>query len=151
MSPRYARLRPEMRLDEAISYLRKQASERLETLYYIYVLDEAQHLLGVISFRELFVGDPSRIVQDVMSKNVVKVSEDMVQKKVSQLFSQYGFLAIPVVDSENRMKGIVTLDDIVDVMREEDTKEIQKIGGMEALDAPYLQIRLLRMIKKRAG
>jgi len=151
MSPRYARLRPEMRLDEAISYLRKQASERLETLYYIYVLDEAQHLLGVISFRELFVGDPSRTVQEVMSKNVVKVSENMDQRKVSQLFSEYGFLAIPVVDSENRMKGIVTLDDIVDVVREEDTKEIQRVGGTEALDAPYLQIGLFRMIKKRAG
>ncbi|MBL7684637.1 MAG: magnesium transporter [Deltaproteobacteria bacterium] len=151
MSPRYARLRAEMRVDEAISYLRKQASGQLETLYYIFVLDETQHLLGVISFRELFLSPSEKTIQEVMRTDVVKVPEEMPQEEVSRLFADSGLMAIPVVDSENKMKGIVTLDDIVDVVQEEATKDIQKLGGTEALDEPYLQIGFFKMLKKRAG
>ena len=151
MSPRYARLRPDMRVDEAIRYLRWQASEKLETLYYVYVLDDAQRLLGVVSMRELFLAKPEQTVRDVMRTDVIKVPEEMNQAEVSRLFSEYGFIAIPVVDHENRMKGIVTLDDIVDVVQEEATKDIQKLGGTEALDAPYLKVGFFGMIRKRAG
>jgi len=151
MSPRYARLRPDLRVDEAISYLRKQARERLETIYYVYVLDAEQHLLGVVSFRELFAAAPERSVREIRQPVAVTAREDMDQEELSRLFRQYGFLAIPVVDAENRMRGIVTIDDIVDVVEEEATEDIQKLGGMEALDAPYLQIAFLRMVRKRAG
>jgi magnesium transporter len=151
MSPRYARLRPELRADEAISYLRKQARERLETIYYVYVLDAEQHLLGVVSFRELFAAAPDKTVADIMQPVAVAAREDMDQEELSRLFRQYGYLAIPVVDADNRMRGIVTIDDIVDVVEEEATEDIQKLGGMEALDAPYLQIAFLRMVRKRAG
>jgi magnesium transporter len=151
MSPRYARLRPELRVDEAIAYLRIQARERLETIYYVYVLDSEQHLLGVVSFRELFAAAPDKSVADIMQPVAVAAREDMDQEELSRLFRQYGYLAIPVVDAENRMRGIVTIDDIVDVVEEEATEDIQKLGGMEALDAPYLQIAFLRMVRKRAG
>ena len=151
MSPRYARLRPELRVDEAIAYLRIQARERLETIYYVYVLDSEQHLLGVVSFRELFAAAPDKSVADVMQPVAVAAREDMDQEELSRLFRQYGYLAIPVVDPENRMRGIVTIDDIVDVVEEEATEDIQKLGGMEALDAPYLQIAFPRMVRKRAG
>jgi magnesium transporter len=151
MSPRYARLRPDMRVDEAIAYLRVQARERLETIYYVYVLDTQQHLLGVVSFRELFAAAPERTVRDVMSAAVVTAREDMDQEALSQLFAEHGFMAIPVVDDENRMRGIVTIDDIVDVVREEATEDIQKFGGVAALDEPYLRIGLGGMIRKRAG
>ena len=77
--------------------------------------------------------------------------EDMDQEAVGALFAQHDFLALPVVDADGRMKGIVTVDDIVDVVQEEATEDAQKFGGMEALDAPYLQTRFWRMIKKRAG
>jgi magnesium transporter len=151
MNPRYARVRPEMSVDEAISYLRRQARERLETIYYAYVLDAQQHLLGVVSFRELFAAPGKKKVQEVMHADIVTVSEQMDQEAVSQLFAQHDLIALPVVDAEGRMKGIVTVDDIVDVVQEEATEDIQKIGGMEALDGPYLQIGFAHMVRKRAG
>jgi len=151
MNPRYARLRPDMSVDEAIFYLRRQARERVETIYYVYVLDAEQHLLGVVTFRELFAARPEQRVREVMRSDIVSVPEEMDQESVSQLFARYDLAAIPVVDNEGRVKGIVTVDDIVDVVQEEATEDIQKIGGTEALDAPYLEISLASMIRKRAG
>jgi magnesium transporter len=151
MSPRYARLRPEMSVDEAISYLRRQTRQHVESVYYLYVLDAGQHLLGVVSFRDLFSAQPDKRVRDVMHTDVVTVPEDMDQEAVSKLFAQHNFLAMPVVDAERRVKGIVTVDDIVDVVQEEATEDIQKLGGMEALDAPYLSIGFGAMLRKRGG
>jgi magnesium transporter len=151
MSPRYARLRPEMRVDEAIAYLRRQARERLETIYYIYVLDAGQRLVGVISFRELFGAPPEKTVRDVMRTEIVSVPDDMDQEAVADVISEHDLMAVPVVDAEGRIRGIVTVDDIVDVVREEATEDIQKIGGTEALDAPYLQVGLYEMVRKRVG
>ncbi len=151
MNPRYARLRPDMSVDEAISYLRRQTREHVESVYYLYVLDAEQHLLGVVSFRDLFSAPPDKRVRDVMHTDVVTVPEDMDQEAVSKLFAEHDFLAMPVVDAEGRVKGIVTVDDIVDVVQEEATEDIQKLGGMSALDAPYLSIGFGAMLKKRAG
>ena len=151
MNPRYARLRPDMSVDEAISYLRRQARDVSESIYYGYVLDDEQRLLGVVSFRELFACDPAKRLRDVMHTDLVTVREDQDQESVSRLFAQHRYIAIPVVDAEGRMKGIVTVDDIVDVVREEATEDIQKIGGTEALDAPYLKISLPSMVRKRVG
>ena len=151
MSPRFARLRPDMRADEAISYLRRQTREGLETIYYVFVLDAGQHLLGVVSFRDLFSAAPDQRVRDIMSKDVVTAREDMDQEELSRLFAQHNFLAIPVVDAEGRVKGIVTVDDIVDVVQEEATEDIQKLGGMQALEAPYLDASFWHMVRKRGG
>ena len=151
MNPRYARLRPDMSVDEAITYLRRQARERLETIYYMYVLDAEQRLLGVVSFRDLFAAPPEKKVRDIMHTEVVTAPESMDQEALSRLFAEHDFLAIPVIDAERHVKGIVTVDDIVDVVQEEATEDIQKIGGMEALDAPYLDIGFASMVRKRAG
>lgn len=151
MSPRFARLRPDMTVSEALTYVRKQALTTIETVYTIYVLDAQQHLLGVTSLRKLFASEPQRLVEDVMRKNVVTISEETDQEHLSRLFAEHDLIAIPVVDNENRMKGIITIDDIVDVVEEEATEDIQKIGGSEALGAPYLEVSALEMIKKRAG
>ena len=151
MNPRYARLRPDMNVDEAISYLRRDARARAESVYYAYVVDGQNRLRGVVSFRDLFAASGEKTVDDVMRKDVVTASEEMDQEALSQLFARHNLLMIPVVDSERRIKGIVTFDDIIDVVQEEATEDIHKIGGTAALDAPYLQIPLLQMIKKRAG
>jgi magnesium transporter len=151
MNTRFARLRPEMSVDEAVAYLRKQGRDQVETIYYAYVLDPDQHLVGVVSFRELFNADAAKCVCDVMRTNVVSVTDGMSQREVSQLFMRTGLIAIPVVDDERRMKGIVTIDDIVHVIAEEATEEIQKLGGTEALGAPYMDVGLLQMVRKRAG
>jgi magnesium transporter len=151
MNPRFARLRPDMSVDEAITYLRRQARERLETIYYVYVLDAEQRLLGVVSFRELFAAPPEKKVRDIMRVDVLTAHEQMDQEALSQLFAEHDFLAIPVIDDERRVKGIVTVDDIVDVVQEEATEDIQKFGGMEALEAPYLESGFWTMLRKRAG
>ena len=151
MNPRYARLRPEMSVDEAASYLRRQARDHAETLYYVYVLDVDQKLLGVISFRDLFMAPPDRKVRDIMQTDVVTAAEEMDQEALSRLFVEHDFIAIPVVDRQGVMKGIVTVDDIVDVVQEEATEDIQKIGGMSALDAPYLDVSFGHMVRKRGG
>jgi magnesium transporter len=151
MNPRYARLRPEMSVDEASSYLRRQAREHAETLYYVYVLDADQKLLGVITFRDLFMAPGDRKVRDIMQTDVVTADEEMDQEALSKLFADHDFIAIPVIDRQGRMKGIVTVDDIVDVVQEEATEDIQKIGGMSALEEPYLDTGFWTMLKKRAG
>ncbi len=150
MNPRYARVRPDVTVDEAIRYLRMQAREALESFYYVYVQDDQQRLLGVVSFRELFSADPSVRVKDIMHREVVTVSDQMDQEGVARVFSQHPFTALPAVDAEGRMKGVVTADDIVHVVREEATEDIQKLGGTVALDEPYMNVSLPVMVKKRA-
>jgi magnesium transporter len=150
MSPRYVRLRPEMSVDEAISYLRRAARERVETIYYIYVLDAERRLLGVVSFRDLFAAPPGSLVRDVMREEVVTVPPDLDQEAVAHVIAEHDLMAVPVVDEQRQIQGIVTVDDIVDVVREEATEDIQKIGGTSALDAPYLEVGILQMVRKRA-
>ena len=150
MNPRFARIRPEMTVDEAIRYLRKQAGH-VETIYYAYVLDANQHLEGVISFRELFQAPDDKPVSELMHTEIVSVTEDLDQEAVGRLWVKQGLLAIPVVDNFGHMKGIIAFDDIADVLREETTEDIQKAGGMEALDTPYLSTAFFDLVKKRTG
>lgn len=151
MNSRFARLRPEMTVEEAIRYLRAQSKSHIETIYYAYVLDRTQVLLGVISLRELFLAKAQTTVEENMNTDLVTVLQDEDQESISKTFSNHNFLAIPVVDENNVMKGIITVDDVVEVIEEEATEDIHKIGGMEALGEPYLDISLPAMIKKRAG
>ena len=149
MNPRYARLRPDVNVDEAIAYLRRQGRGQLEHVNYIYVLEADQKLLGTISIRDLFTAAPGTIVRAIMTTDLVTVEGDMDQEALGRLFAQYDLQAIPVIDTDGRMQGIVTVDDIVDVLQEEATEDIQKIGGTEALDAPYLEVGLPQMVQKR--
>ncbi len=151
MSTRYARLRLHMTADEAVSYLRRQARDKIETIYYAYVLDGEQRLLGVVSFRDLFAADPKMTVAEIMETDVIRVTDEMDQEAVSRVFAEHDLAVVPVVDRDGRMKGIVTVDDIVDVVQEEATEDAQKFGGMAALEMPYLQSSRREMIKKRVG
>jgi len=151
MNPRFARVRAEMTADEAIRYVRRQAQEHLETIYYVYVLDPQQRLLGVVSFRELLLAPPGKSVGEIMETDVITVPEELDQEEVARLIAQHDILAVPVVDAAGHVKGIVTVDDVVDVVETEATEDIQKIGGTLALDAPYLQTGLRQMLMKRAG
>jgi len=150
MDPRFARVRDDLSIDEAISYVRKQAAS-LRTIGYVYVLDRDQRLAGVVSLRELFLADPKMLVRDMMRADLVSVGEHMHQEEVARVLRQSRLLAIPVLDAQQRMVGIVTLDDIVDVIDEEASEDMQKVGGMEALDEPYLETGFAHLIKKRAG
>ncbi|MFO0746613.1 MAG: magnesium transporter [Myxococcota bacterium] len=151
MSTAFARARPDVAADEALRYLRRQAQAKVETIYYAYVLDDKQHLLGVLSFRELFSAPPDKLVRDIMRTDFEFVRADTDQEEVAQLFARTSLLAIPVVGEDQVMQGIVTVDDIVHVVQDSATEDVQKLGGSEALDMPYLQIGFWRLVMKRAG
>lgn len=151
MNSRFVRLRPDMSVDEAISYLRIQAKTQVETIYYAYVIDSDQTLMGVTSFRELFSAAPHKKIREIMRTDLVKIPVNLDQEKIAKVFSQHELTAIPVVDEWEHMKGIVTFDDIANVIQEEATEDIQKLGAVEALDAPYMKISFVELVKKRAG
>ena len=151
MNTRYSRLRADMTVDEAIAYLRRDARQREKTVYYVYVVDAEEHLLGVVSFRDLIVAPGDKHVSDVMRTEVISAPDDLDQEALSQLFMRHHLLMMPIVDAEGRIKGVVNVNDIVQVVQEEATEDIQKIGGVATLEGPYLQIPLLLMIRKRAG
>ena len=151
MNTRYSRLRTDMTVDEAISYLRRDARAREKTVYYVFVVDSEEHLLGVVSFRDLLVAPGDKLVRDIMRTEVISAPEDLDQEALSKLFMRHHLLMMPVVDAAGRIKGVVNVNDIVDVVQEEATEDIQKLGGVQTLEEPYLQVPLLRMIRKRAG
>jgi magnesium transporter len=151
MNTRYSRLRTDMTVDEAISYLRRDARAREKTVYYVFVVDAQEHLLGVVSFRDLLVAPGDKLVRDIMRTEVISAPEDLDQEALSKLFMRHHLLMMPVVDAEGQIKGVVNLNDIVDVVQEEATEDIQKLGAVQTLQEPYLQVPLLRMIRKRAG
>jgi magnesium transporter len=150
MNTRYSRLRDDMTVDEAIAYLRRDARHREKTVYYVYVVDSEERLLGVVSFRDLIVAPGDKLVREVMNTEVISAPEDLDQEALSQLFMRHHLLMMPIVDMQGKIKGVVNVDDIVDVVQEEATEDIQKIGGVETLEGPYLQVPLLLMIRKRA-
>jgi magnesium transporter len=149
MSSRFLRLRPQMNVDEAISYIRIQAKTQVETIYYAYVLSPEQKIMGVVSFRELFASAPHKKIEEIMHTDVISIPDDLDQEQIGQIFSKHEYMAIPVVDKELKMVGIVTFDDVAKAVEEETTEDIHKIGGMETLDAPYLQIAFSEILKKR--
>ena len=150
MSPRFARLRVDVPVEEALAYLNQQAPH-LTDIEEAFVLDQDQHLVGVVSLSELFLGDRSKRVRELMRTDFPTVDQHMDQEQVARALRKTHLHAIPVVDPEKRMVGVVTLDDIVGVIDEEASEDMQKLGGMEALDEPYLETSFLELIKKRAG
>lgn len=151
MNPRFVRLRPELTVDEAISYLRKQGPDVNLPIHHGYVLDPDQHLLGVIPTLTLFSSPAEETIGALMKADPVAVTDDTDQELVGQLFREHGLFAVPVVDTAGRMKGVVTVDDIVDVLDEEATEDMQKTGGVAALDTPYLKATFAAMLRKRGG
>jgi magnesium transporter len=146
----YVHISPEMTVDEAITEIRRQAGQ-VEMIYYAYVLDDAQHLLGVASFRELISAERSKKVRDVMRMDYVSVPEDEDKEAVAQLLAKRRLLAVPVIDADGRMKGIVSSTDLAGVVQQEASEDILKVGGMEALEGPYMEVTFAQMVRKRAG
>jgi magnesium transporter len=126
---------------------------RKETVYAVYVLDpDTQALVHVVSLRELITAPREDNVLDIGSRRPpLTVTADTDREDAARLISKYNLLAVPVIDDQRRMLGIVTVDDVIDTLVEEQTEEVQRFGGMEALDAPYMEISFLGMIRKRAG
>jgi magnesium transporter len=146
----YVRISPEMTVEEAIAEIRRQAGQ-VEMIYYAYVLDDAQHLLGVISFRELISAERSKKIRGVVRKDYVFVPEDEDKEAVAHLLAKHRLLAIPVVDADKHMMGIVSSADLAGVAQQAASEDILKIGGMEALEGPYMEVSFAQMVRKRAG
>jgi len=146
----FVRISDEMTVEEAIAAIRRQA-ENVEMIYYAYVLNDQQHLSGVVSFRELVSTDRTKRVRDAMRKSFIFVPEDEDKEVVAQVLAKNRLLAVPVLDMTGRMLGIVSSADLAGVVQQAASEDILKIGGMEALEGPYMDVTFTQMIKKRAG
>jgi magnesium transporter len=134
MATEFAAVEQEMTADQVIQRLR-EISDEAESIYDIYVVDRDRHLVGALTLRDLIVAPPDRRVGDIMRREVLSVSADLDQEEVARLVSRYDLLTIPVVDDEQRLMGMVTVDDIMEVMEEETSEDVYRLSG--AADAPH--------------
>ncbi|HPX93638.1 MAG TPA: magnesium transporter [Bacillota bacterium] len=138
MTAEYTRLKQDMTVAQAITHLRTFGEDR-ETIYTCYVTDEQRFLEGVISVKAILLADDGERIGDIMETDIISVNTTMDREEVVRLFHKYNFLAIPVVDNENRLVGIVTIDDAVDVMQEETTEDFEKMAAIAPSEKPYLK------------
>ncbi|MGE0529494.1 MAG: magnesium transporter, partial [Bdellovibrionales bacterium] len=121
-----------------------------ETIYYIYLLDAERRLVGSVSLRDLILARPTATLEELMQREVVTIRVDEDQEKAAHLLAHYDFLALPVVDDQNRLVGIITHDDIIDVVVEEATEDAMKMGGVSPMTEDYLKAPLTTIWRKRA-
>lgn len=143
MTTEYVRLRQGLTVGEALSKIRRQDEDK-ETIYYAYVTDDNRTLKSVVSLRQLLFTFPEVLIQDIASDRVIKVKTETPQEEVAQVMKRYDLIAIPVVDREERLVGIITIDDVIDILEEEATEDFQKLaavsGDEAALSAPQITI-----------
>ncbi len=149
MTTEYATLPADVTVMEAIGLIRQQALSR-ETVYYIYVVDDARHLIGFLSLRDLMLARSTARVSEIMQRDVVSVRVDQHREEAAKLLARYDFLAIPVVDTLNRLVGIITHDDVIDVMAAEATEDAHHMGGLTPLAENYLDARFSTVWRRRA-
>jgi magnesium transporter len=150
MTPRYVTVQANMTAAEAIEHIRRTGRGK-ETVNVVYIVDEHGLLVEDIRLASLVLADPETRVLDINDPPLVKVNATDDREEVLKAFEKYDRLALPVTDTEGNMLGIITVDDVLDVAEQEATEDIQKLGGQEALDAPYLQVGVAAMLRKRAG
>jgi len=148
MTPRYLAVRPDVSIGQTLAFIR-QHGVGVETVYYIYVLDHVKRLIGVTSLRDLlFTDDPTK-VREIMVKDVVSVREDTDQEEAARILDRNDLIALPVVDAFGRMLGIITFDDVIDVIREEQTEDVYKMGAMEGSADRYTETSVWKLVRKR--
>jgi magnesium transporter len=138
-----------MTVGEAFKRIRRTGVDK-ETIYTCYITEEDRNLIGMISIRTLLLNDEESVLADIMEQNVISVTTMEDQESVAQMFSKYNFMALPVVDTENRLVGIVTIDDAMDVMQEEATEDFEKMAGITPIDKPYLRASVTETFLARA-
>ncbi len=149
MTPEYIFLTEALTVSETLERIRSLAKVT-ETIYYLYVTDAARRLSGIVSLRDLVTSQPQRTLGEIMTRDVVYIYTDTDQKEVARLIQRYDFLAVPVVDREQRLVGIVTVDDVIDILEEETTKDIYALGGgVQSGGNNYFQTNLLSVARKR--
>ena len=149
MTTEYVSLRPNMTVEEAILRIRRQGVDK-ETIYTCYVTGKDRKLIGLVTVKDLLLAeDDETPISDMMVTNLISVTTRTDQEEVAHMFSKYNFLALPVVDGENRMVGIVTFDDAMDVMEEEATEDIEMMSGMLPSEKSYLKSNVFELFKNR--
>ncbi len=148
MTTEYLSVKENLTVSQAIKRVRVLASAT-EIIYYLYVTDRKRCLTGTLSFRDLVIAQPEQRLGEIMTRDVVFVHTDTDQEEVAQIIQRYDLVAVPVVDTEQRLVGIVTVDDVLDVLEQETTEDIYKLGGVEAGGDNYFQTNVLTAARKR--
>jgi magnesium transporter len=149
MTTDYATLPVDATVEEALALLRQQAPSA-ETIYYVYVVDDDRRLLGCVSLRALVVAQPSAIIREIMQARVILVGANQDGEEVARVMAKFDFLAIPVVDEQQRLIGIITHDDVLDVVTEEATLDVLHMGGVASIEDNYLEASFTTVWRKRA-
>lgn len=150
MTPDYVRVRAEWTVEHALDHIRRYGNDA-ETVHWVYVIDEGKTLIDDIHIRQILLADPSRTIESLMDDEFIALDATDDREEAVRVMARYDRTALPVVDGRGLLVGIVTADDVADVAEEEFTEDIQKLGGMEALDSPYMNAGFGEMIKKRGG
>ena len=148
MTVEYVDLKENLTVAQALERVRKVGVDS-ETINKLYVLDKSRTLLGTLTLRKLLLSDPDAVVRDIMHENAVACNTLMDQEEVARQFQKYDFTTMPVVDNENRLVGIITIDDVVDIMEEEATEDIEKMAAILPTDKPYMKTGIFETWKKR--
>lgn len=148
MTAEYVGLKKGMTVEEAFAYIRKYGVDK-ETIYTCYVMDEKRHLEGVVTVKDLLMNPYETLLGDIMDENVLMAYTTEDQEKVVETFNEYDLLSLPVVDAENRLVGIITVDDVMDVMEQEATEDFEKMAAMLPSEKPYLKTSVFRLAFNR--
>ena len=148
MTPRYLAIASSLSISQALAWVRKRAAN-VETIYNIYVVDQLKRLRGVISLKDIISSADDELVENVMVKKVVSVREYTDQEEAAKMLETYDLITLPVVDQYSRLLGIITFDDVIDVIREEQTEDVYKMGAMSGKTERYLGTSVFGLIKKR--
>ena len=150
MTPDYVRVRPDWTVQKALDHIREWGKDA-ETVHWVYVIDSQYRLIDDLHIRTLLLADPGALISDVMDDQFIALGATDDREEAVRMLLRYDRTALPVLDSRSVLLGIVTHDDVADVAEEEATEDIQKLGGMQALERPYMQTSLMNMIQKRGG
>ncbi len=150
MTTDFVDLKEDQTVDEALAHTRRTAPDK-ETIYRLFVISRDRRLVGGLSLKELLLAPGDRLVREIMHPDTVRVSTDTDQEEVARVFEEYDLIAIPVVDREGRLVGIITHDDVLDIVREEDTEDIHIMGGLAAPEEEYFRMSFAASVRKRLG
>ncbi len=150
MTAEFTDLRKKMTVEDAIKRIRRTGEDR-ESIYVCYVMDDTRHLEGVVTVKDLLLAADSDAIEELMRPEVISLRTSDDQEEAVRLMAKYSFISLPVVDAENRLVGIVTVDDVVDVLQEEDTEDFEKMNAMAPSEKPYLKTSVFTLAKNRFG
>ncbi len=148
MTPEYLSIKEQLTVGQALERIRKFAPVA-EIVYYLYFTDHARRLTGIVSLRDLVISDPAEYISDIMARDIVFVQTDTDQEEVARIIQRYDFLAVPVVDSQQRLVGVITVDDVIDILEQETTEDIYALGGVQSDGDNYFQTNLFTVTRRR--